>query len=181
MEQLLSLDRELFLWINIGWSGSVLDLVCSIFTHLGGRTAGFVFLLIVLAISRSGWPFLYAGLAYGANAIIFKTIKYTVLRDRPDFLPGAILRQAPDLSGATDPSFPSGHAAIAFMIAVFLSARYRRLSPLFFCAASLVALSRIYLGLHYLSDVVAGALIGILVSVMLLKLGRRQGRLDRWA
>jgi undecaprenyl-diphosphatase len=57
-------------------------------------------------------------------------------------------------------SFPSGHTITAFAVAVPLSLWYPSLLVgLFFCALS-IALSRILLGMHYLSDVVAGALIG---------------------
>jgi undecaprenyl-diphosphatase len=57
-------------------------------------------------------------------------------------------------------SFPSGHTITAFAVAVSLGVYYPMLLPgLLFCAAS-VALSRILLGMHFLSDVVAGGLIG---------------------
>src|ERR1039458_197317 len=57
-------------------------------------------------------------------------------------------------------SFPSGHTITAFAVALSLSAFYPGLLPgLLFCAAS-IALSRVLLGMHFLSDVVAGALIG---------------------
>ena len=57
-------------------------------------------------------------------------------------------------------SFPSGHTMTAFAVAVPLSLFYPTLSiGLFFCALS-IAMSRILLGMHFLSDVVAGALIG---------------------
>lgn len=57
-------------------------------------------------------------------------------------------------------SFPSGHTMTAFAVALPLALFYPTLSVgLFFCALS-IALSRILLGMHFLSDVLAGALIG---------------------
>src|SRR5271154_3183620 len=63
-------------------------------------------------------------------------------------------------------SFPSGHTITAFAVAVSLGMFYpAMLIGLFFCAAS-VALSRILLGMHFLSDVVAGAAIGAALAVL---------------
>ena len=180
MESLIALDRALFFWINNGWSSRVLDFIAANLTHLAGQTAGFVFVLLVLALSRSGWPFLWAAVSYGVNAAVFKSVKYWLYRPRPLLLPGAILRQAPELSGATDPSFPSGHAAIAFMAATFLSARYPRWSPAFYVLAVMIGLTRIYLGLHYPSDVLAGALIGTVTAAVVLAVARRLGRTGGW-
>ena len=57
-------------------------------------------------------------------------------------------------------SFPSGHAVNAFAIAATFSHFYRKAAlPMFFCAA-LIAFSRIYVGVHYPSDVIAGAIWG---------------------
>ena len=57
-------------------------------------------------------------------------------------------------------SFPSGHTITAFAVALSLAAFYPGLlAGLLFCAAS-IALSRILLGMHFLSDVIAGALVG---------------------
>ena len=57
-------------------------------------------------------------------------------------------------------SFPSGHTMTAFAVAIPLASFYPTLAiGLFFCALS-IAMSRILLGMHFLSDVVAGALIG---------------------
>src|ERR1700744_3300905 len=61
-------------------------------------------------------------------------------------------------------SFPSGHTITAFSVAVTLSLYYPDLAPgLLFCALS-VAASRILLGMHFLSDVLAGAAIGALLA-----------------
>jgi undecaprenyl-diphosphatase len=57
-------------------------------------------------------------------------------------------------------SFPSGHTITAFSVAVCLSAFYPSLTaPLLFCALS-IAVSRILLGMHFLSDVLVGAILG---------------------
>jgi undecaprenyl-diphosphatase len=62
-------------------------------------------------------------------------------------------------------SFPSGHTITAFAVAVSLSSFYPDLAAgLFFCAIS-VAISRILLGMHFLSDVLAGAAIGTLLAL----------------
>jgi undecaprenyl-diphosphatase len=59
-----------------------------------------------------------------------------------------------------DPSFPSDHAAAAFAIAFAVLAFSRRGGLAFLAGATLIGLSRIALGMHYPSDVVAGALVG---------------------
>jgi undecaprenyl-diphosphatase len=72
-----------------------------------------------------------------------------------------------------DPSFPSDHAAAAFAIAFAVLAFSRRGGLVFLAAATLIGLSRIALGMHYPSDVVAGALIGWLAAMLVTRLGSR--------
>jgi undecaprenyl-diphosphatase len=61
-------------------------------------------------------------------------------------------------------SFPSGHTITAFSVTVALGMFYPEMQPgLYFCAASIAA-SRILLGMHFLSDVLAGALLGALLG-----------------
>jgi undecaprenyl-diphosphatase len=63
-------------------------------------------------------------------------------------------------------SFPSGHTITAFSVSVALSAFYPEAEgPLYFCAASIAA-SRVLLGMHFLSDVIAGALLGALLGLV---------------
>jgi undecaprenyl-diphosphatase len=97
------------------------------------------------------------------TAALVMAIKFTVRRRRPEGEWGQIYRK-------TDPhSFPSGHAARATMLAVLALG----LGPMWFSVllliwAPLVTLARVAMGLHYLSDVVAGALLGILIGLLTL-------------
>ena len=102
-----------------------------------------------------------AGLALTAGIVIFLQLKRRINRQRPCH------REPHCWANLLPPdqfSFPSGHTITAFSTAVSLSMFYPGLAPgLLFCACS-VALSRVMLGMHYLSDVVAGAAIGITLA-----------------
>lgn len=69
--------------------------------------------------------------------------------------------------------FVSSHAgnffALAWMVGQILKSHYKRLFPTLICLATLISYSRLYLGVHYLSDLIGGAIIGILVSSIILK------------
>jgi undecaprenyl-diphosphatase len=98
-----------------------------------------------------------ASLAAGVGIALFLLLKKGINRQRPCAIEPHCWskRLPPDRF-----SFPSGHTITAFAVALSLGAFYPGLLPgLLFCAAS-IALSRILLGMHFLSDVVAGALIG---------------------
>ena len=58
-------------------------------------------------------------------------------------------------------SFPSGHATSAFMAATLLSDGDKKLRPVYFSLAGVIALSRVYVKIHHASDVVAGAALGL--------------------
>lgn len=73
---------------------------------------------------------------------------------------------------SADPSFPSDHAAAAFAIAFAVLAHSRRGGMAFLVAATLIGLSRIALGMHYPSDVVAGAFMGWLAAMLVTRPGR---------
>lgn len=61
-------------------------------------------------------------------------------------------------------SMPSGHATNIFAAMVFLALRYRKGVPFFLIFAVMVAYSRVYVGVHYPSDIVAGALLGTAIA-----------------
>jgi membrane-associated phospholipid phosphatase len=90
-----------------------------------------------------------AALALVPTNLAVEVLKRTTFRPRPD---GEHKR--------SNASFPSSHAANAFAIAWVLARRWRRGALLFFLAATVVALSRVYLDRHFPSDVLVGAAIG---------------------
>ena len=129
---------------------------------------GYLFSTIVLAIFSIVLlmyffvkKYLKAGiiaLAIAVTAVILKVLKELFLRPRPEYslnLPGLPYSAY---------SFPSGHTAAAFLLAVMLSRYYPRYKYVFWTMAFLTAFSRIYMGLHYLSDVVASIVIGICIA-----------------
>jgi membrane-associated phospholipid phosphatase len=63
-------------------------------------------------------------------------------------------------------SFPSGHAATAFAAAVAVGMFYPRLRRPLLALAAVVALSRVYLGVHYATDVLAGSALGVLLGLL---------------
>ena len=67
-------------------------------------------------------------------------------------------------------SFPSGHAIIVFSVLPLLNKEFPKLKYMWIIFAVLVASSRVYLGLHFLSDVVVGGLIGYLLGAVIIRI-----------
>lgn len=71
-------------------------------------------------------------------------------------------------------SFPSGHAATSFACATVLSVLVPRAAPAFLVLAAAIAYSRLYVGVHWPLDVLAGAALGVATSLLLLAVIRRR-------
>ena len=61
-------------------------------------------------------------------------------------------------------SLPSDEAACAFAAAAYAAARLPRLAPLLFLGAAFTAVSRVYVGVHYPTDVAAGGILGLVIA-----------------
>ncbi|UFI06852.1 phosphatase PAP2 family protein [Roseibium aggregatum] len=84
------------------------------------------------------------------------------------------------ISPSADPSFPSDHATATFALAsIFLLYGLRRLGSLYLAAAFLVAISRVYVGTHYISDVIGGAATGLSAALTVRFFYREGTRIDR--
>ncbi|NOZ80689.1 MAG: phosphatase PAP2 family protein [DPANN group archaeon] len=98
------------------------------------------------------------------TSLFFSTLlKFIIQRPRP-----SLVHALPFLSFVGF-SFPSAHTAIAFCAVPLVRKAFPRVSWFFIFFAVLVGISRIYVDAHYLSDVVGGALLGLLVGFLVLK------------
>ncbi|MBI4574249.1 MAG: phosphatase PAP2 family protein [candidate division NC10 bacterium] len=142
-------------------------------TRLG---EGAVDIGIFLLVALSGWGrgerrLAIRGLAGAATVagagLLVRVLKNVACRGRPNGpAPGVFFTNFPCLPAPyAEASFPSGHATTAFAAAVLLACWYPRQGWVFLGLAGLVGLSRIVLGSHFPSDVLAGALLGSAVAL----------------
>ena len=108
----------------------------------------------------------------GLSALVSFLLKIIVQRSRPFQL--AIVSTLPVLAKNShltwNLSFPSFQAMLAFCAIPILSKEFPRLKYAWVIFASLIAFSRVYFGLHFLSDVIAGGLIGYLIGMIMIKI-----------
>jgi membrane-associated phospholipid phosphatase len=116
---------------------------------------------------------LSATLAVGAAALVVELVKVTTDRARPPLAESSVESVVPLPASA---SFPSGHSATAFAAATAVALVYPRLRAPILALAGLVALSRVYLGVHYWSDVLVGSLVGVAVGWATVAIVRRGAR-----
>lgn len=104
------------------------------------------------------------------TALFVFLLKIFIAKERP-CVPCGFVYEVCNAYCPTDSSFPSGHAAIIFAVFVsfFLVFRNKWYIPLFIIPF-LVSVSRYFLGVHYLTDIIAGASIGILIPILIKKL-----------
>jgi membrane-associated phospholipid phosphatase len=159
---LLSIDEQLLRLARTRGHTPALDRAVGRFTLLGEHAGVWLGIGVVGAAidapRRSRWGLATATVAamYGLNT----AIKLVVRRSRPQ------LRGLPPLIGTpTTLSFPSAHASTAFAGALAYSRVGLPALPLYALAGGL-AYSRLYLGVHYPSDVLAGAMIGTGVAAV---------------
>lgn len=162
-ESLSVLDRKVFFFLNDKMSCPIADSAIRFFMKVPGRyiiIPGFFLLLF----SRRKYLKNTAMIMLSSIAVTgfaYETIKFAIKRPRP-FL---ALENVRLVVGAYQGySFPSGHAAIIFCIATVMAMRYPNLKYPALAMAVIVSLSRVYLGLHYPSDVIAGGILGVSIA-----------------
>ncbi len=111
------------------------------------------------------------------TSVTVQALKHLFGRARPTLEDSASFWKGPSLEAGYD-AFPSAHAAAAFSLAVILSSVYPRWSSFWYLAALMVAITRIFLDVHFASDVVAGGAVGFLLSKIVIRLVERRGTAD---
>ena len=157
-----------FILLN-SYHSQPLDLFFMIYTNVGDGlySIGLFLLLLWFRKPLPGWEIVFAFLLAGLMVQVLKNIfpmprPQTLLEHTsyPYFIHG--------FTHVGNASFPSGHTATAFGTVTILSifAKNKNISLLYLLAAILVGYSRIYLGEHFLQDVLTGALIGVPVALI---------------
>jgi undecaprenyl-diphosphatase len=170
LETLLSIDRFLFLAINHLPHTFLSDLLAEFLSGIGEWGFVWIVFAILLFIREEKrnhlffLPVIISG--FSAWAVSEYFIKFLVARPRPSLDMGAIIIGG----GAYGYSFPSTHTTIAFALATVLSTVEPKFRVWFYTLAFFIGLSRIYLGVHYPSDVIAGALIGWGIGIFSIRL-----------
>ncbi|MBI3954803.1 phosphatase PAP2 family protein [Candidatus Gottesmanbacteria bacterium] len=161
IEYLFSYDKTLFYLINRLPHTTLSDIIFGAITLAGyfgfiWFVAGFI---IYFREKKRDRKFLFSLIIIEfLSTLVEIIVKNMVGRLRPQFV----------LTGVIEPfdfyhnfSFPSGHAVISFAAAYVLARKKPKMKWLFYSLAVIISFSRIYLGKHFPSDVIAGAIIGL--------------------
>jgi undecaprenyl-diphosphatase len=167
LDALLGRDERIFRLLNGNWLNPVLDHLLPFATDAGNFILPFVAaaIVIVLVGRVRGLRFLVLAVVsvVVADAIGTHIFKYSFLRARPCIALGNVRL----LVGCTNlPSFPSNHAVNASVLATLTTLYIPRLWLPATALAILVGYSRVYVGVHYPLDVLAGSVLGIVVALV---------------
>ena len=160
-------DRALFMrWALPGHTPSVVpERAWHVVTHLGGATVSILAAVLpLLLLSGMRHDAAQALMTLAISHVIVQVIKRSVMRERPDLRTAReALIAAPDRF-----SFPSGHATAAMAVAFVYAVAFPVAAVPLLALAMIVGLSRVFLGVHYPGDVLAGQGIAVVTGLAVL-------------
>jgi undecaprenyl-diphosphatase len=175
LDALYSIDKAIFYFINNTIANPVLDAVMPALTDwnkswIGLSIFGILWLILVMKGGKKGR--IVGGalviLIIATDQLSSQVLKYIFERPRPCHVPLEGLRLLVDCGSGY--SFPSSHAVNNSAFAFYMSYHYRRWTWAFTLYAVLICLSRVVVGVHYPSDVLGGAIIGMLIAIVLISI-----------
>jgi len=168
----MSLDFYLFQLIN-SWAGqySWLDNLGVFFAKYFGYLLIFFLLLFLIKNFKKYWPMVVKsfGAAILARLVIVNIIRFFYYRPRPFIANQVNLLLSDEPTG----SFPSGHAAFYFAISTIVFLFNKKAGTFFLIASFLISIARVFSGIHWPSDILTGALIGIFSGWLITKVFRK--------
>lgn len=181
MDQLLEFDKVVFLMLHVQAQHAWLDTVCPLFREKLFWAPLYLFVAAFMWFNARHrfWHFMIGCVLVvaAADTLSSKVIKPAVHRVRPCNDAEMIAHIRPLVSCGSGFSFTSSHATNHFAIAWFfvgcLGWAMGRARFLWLVWASIVALSQVYVGVHYPGDILAGAMIGSVLGIMASKAYRK--------
>ena len=172
MEWLLEKDGQLLLWLKETFSHPVLDEIMTFVSSLGNKGMIWIaigVLLLLFGLKNKTWRnggFLVL-FSLAANFLACNVIlKPMVDRTRPY----DVLDYTPLIPPVGDPSFPSGHTSASFAASTAIYAINKKWGIAAYVFAAVMGFSRLYLGVHFPTDVLAGALVGTAAAMIMIRI-----------
>jgi undecaprenyl-diphosphatase len=161
IDKVVALDSAIFFSIN-SIRNPLLDVFFTIITY-AGSSVFWILLIILLWLKGRNKISLRLIYVFILDTISLYALKWFFMRPRPFESFSKLEFLSPEID--VGPSFPSGHSQRAFPGATVLS-KYKKFRILLFILAFLVALSRVYLGMHYPIDTIIGAINGVILGLI---------------
>jgi undecaprenyl-diphosphatase len=164
----MSWELDFMRWANGWWSTPALDRAIPWITYLGSHFAVILFIILSWVSTKQKRILYRLALLYAVQSGVVYGLKFLVKRERPLFFLEISSKLSKGPGEILDPSFPSAHAAYSFMMATLLAIWFPRYRFIFFIIAGFIGWTRIYLGLHYPTDVIAGGILGYSITKLFL-------------
>lgn len=168
----MRLDEIIFQYIN-SFAGRYLwlDALTVFFAKYFGYVLVLLLVLFLFRNYKKYWQMTVWSLftAFLARFVIVDIIRWIWARPRPFVENNVNLL----VDRVNQSAFPSGHAAFFFAIATFVYLYNKKAGILFFFASFLISISRVFVGIHWPSDILAGAVTGILSSFLIILFFRK--------